>query len=83
MTTNCADEARRIMRAYPLTTYLVMAMVVIVSSQPSTHTRFYGAYRAILERLRALKKELARAAALRRNLPHGLVQVVSQVEYAR
>eukprot|EP00965_Chrysotila_dentata_P183484 6058838-Pleurochrysis_carterae.AAC.1 len=26
MTTDCADEARRIMRAYPLTTYLVMAM---------------------------------------------------------
>eukprot|EP00965_Chrysotila_dentata_P099151 3278426-Pleurochrysis_carterae.AAC.1 len=65
-----ADEARRVMRAYPLTTYLVMAMAVIISSQPSTHAVIYGAYRAIQERLRAFKRGLARAAALRRNLPH-------------
>eukprot|EP00965_Chrysotila_dentata_P168355 5559619-Pleurochrysis_carterae.AAC.1 len=32
-----ADEARRVMRAYPLTTFLVMAVAVIISSQPSTH----------------------------------------------
>eukprot|EP00965_Chrysotila_dentata_P165345 5459653-Pleurochrysis_carterae.AAC.1 len=49
-----------------------MAMAVIISSQPSTHARIYGAYRAIQERLRAFKRVLARAAALRRNLPHGL-----------
>eukprot|EP00965_Chrysotila_dentata_P135928 4493313-Pleurochrysis_carterae.AAC.1 len=67
-----ADEARRVMRAYPLTTYLVMAMAVIISSQPSTHARIYGAYRAILDRLYAFKRGLARAAALRRNLRHGL-----------
>eukprot|EP00965_Chrysotila_dentata_P088978 2937435-Pleurochrysis_carterae.AAC.2 len=71
-TMDCADEARRIMRVYPLTTYLVTALVVIISSQPSTHARVHGADRAILERLRAFKIGLARAAALRRNLPHGL-----------
>eukprot|EP00965_Chrysotila_dentata_P109673 3624495-Pleurochrysis_carterae.AAC.1 len=65
-----ADEARRVMRAYPLTTYLVMAMALIISLQPSTHARIYGAYRAIQLRLCAFNRGLARAAALRRNLPH-------------
>eukprot|EP00965_Chrysotila_dentata_P028811 957831-Pleurochrysis_carterae.AAC.1 len=60
------------MRAYPLTTYLAMALVVIVSSQPSTHARIYDAYRATVETLSAFKRGIARAAALRRNLPHGL-----------
>eukprot|EP00965_Chrysotila_dentata_P123823 4092697-Pleurochrysis_carterae.AAC.1 len=60
------------MRAYPLTTYLVMAVAVIIPSQPSTHARIHSAYRAIQERLHAFKRGLARAAVLRRNLPHGL-----------
>eukprot|EP00965_Chrysotila_dentata_P031862 1062448-Pleurochrysis_carterae.AAC.1 len=67
-----ADEARRFMRAYPLTTYLAMALVVIVSSQPSTHARIHDTYRAALETLSAFKRGAARVAALRRNLPHGL-----------
>eukprot|EP00965_Chrysotila_dentata_P130573 4316914-Pleurochrysis_carterae.AAC.1 len=47
-------------------------MAVIVSSQPSTHDRVYGAYRAIQERFRAFERGLVRAVELRRNLPHGL-----------
>eukprot|EP00965_Chrysotila_dentata_P078535 2588037-Pleurochrysis_carterae.AAC.1 len=49
-----------------------MAMAVIISSQPSTHAQICGVYRAIRERLHSIKRGLARAAALRRNLPHGL-----------
>eukprot|EP00965_Chrysotila_dentata_P124252 4107504-Pleurochrysis_carterae.AAC.1 len=30
----CADEARQVIRAFSLITYLVMALAVIVSSQP-------------------------------------------------
>eukprot|EP00965_Chrysotila_dentata_P110427 3648513-Pleurochrysis_carterae.AAC.1 len=59
-----ADEARQVMRAYPLTTYLVMAVVVITSSQPSIHARIHSAYRAVIERIHAVRQGLARAVEL-------------------
>eukprot|EP00965_Chrysotila_dentata_P000369 12659-Pleurochrysis_carterae.AAC.1 len=52
-----ADEARQaVKRAYPLTTYLVMAVVVTTSSQPSTHARIHSAYRAAIERIHAVRQ---------------------------
>eukprot|EP00965_Chrysotila_dentata_P136849 4525882-Pleurochrysis_carterae.AAC.1 len=60
------------MRAYPLTTYFVMADVVITSSQPSTHACIYNAYRAACNRIQAIRRGLARALELRRKLPRGL-----------
>eukprot|EP00965_Chrysotila_dentata_P039392 1309743-Pleurochrysis_carterae.AAC.1 len=48
-----------------------MAMIVITASQPSTDVRINGAYRAVKDSLRALGRGLARAAEVRRHLPHG------------
>eukprot|EP00965_Chrysotila_dentata_P022594 748069-Pleurochrysis_carterae.AAC.2 len=39
------DEGRRIVKDYPIITYLVMAVIVITSSQPSTHARIVDAWR--------------------------------------
>eukprot|EP00965_Chrysotila_dentata_P011245 366273-Pleurochrysis_carterae.AAC.2 len=48
-----------------------MAMIVITAQQPSTQVRISGAYRAVKDGLRALGRELACAAEVRRHLPHG------------
>eukprot|EP00965_Chrysotila_dentata_P136270 4506101-Pleurochrysis_carterae.AAC.2 len=57
ISTGYANEALQVMmRAYPLTTYLVMAVAVITSSQPSTYARFHSAYRPVMEYLSALAR---------------------------
>eukprot|EP00965_Chrysotila_dentata_P206341 6183480-Pleurochrysis_carterae.AAC.1 len=59
------------MRAYPLTAHLIMAVAVITSSQLSIHARIYaGTSRTVGNRIHAFKRGFARAAELRRNLPH-------------
>eukprot|EP00965_Chrysotila_dentata_P018949 631808-Pleurochrysis_carterae.AAC.1 len=54
--TKHAHEARQVMRAYLLSTHFVMAVVVITSSQPSTHAYIYNAYRATCNRIQAIRR---------------------------
>eukprot|EP00965_Chrysotila_dentata_P106706 3524534-Pleurochrysis_carterae.AAC.1 len=54
-----------------------MAIVVITASQPSTYARISGAYHTVTDGFNALDCGLARAAEMRRHLPHGFAIVCS------
>eukprot|EP00965_Chrysotila_dentata_P108315 3577642-Pleurochrysis_carterae.AAC.2 len=43
----CADDMRRFVREYPLSTYLVLGRTVLVPSQPTFHARVKNAYCAM------------------------------------
>eukprot|EP00965_Chrysotila_dentata_P011999 394019-Pleurochrysis_carterae.AAC.1 len=67
-----ANDTRRLMKEYFLTSYVIMAIVVITSSQPSTHGRIGDAYHTIRKGVNTLRSGLARAAEMRHHAPHGL-----------
>eukprot|EP00965_Chrysotila_dentata_P065669 2176217-Pleurochrysis_carterae.AAC.1 len=52
MPTVSINEARHIVKENPSTTYLVMAVIVITSSQPSTQARIADAWRRLSNGLR-------------------------------
>eukprot|EP00965_Chrysotila_dentata_P168295 5557662-Pleurochrysis_carterae.AAC.1 len=60
------------MKSYPLTTYLIMALVVFTLSQPSFYARIKGIGHAITNTCNAFKARIARMAELRHHMPHGL-----------
>eukprot|EP00965_Chrysotila_dentata_P162280 5358995-Pleurochrysis_carterae.AAC.1 len=69
MPTASINEGRRIMKENPITTYLVMAVIVITSSQPSSQARIADAWRRLSNGLHCL---ITQAMAVPRHLPHGV-----------
>eukprot|EP00965_Chrysotila_dentata_P078076 2574630-Pleurochrysis_carterae.AAC.1 len=60
------------MKSHPLTSYLIMALVVFTSSQPSFYARIKGIGHAITNTcINAFKARIARMAELRHHMPHG------------
>eukprot|EP00965_Chrysotila_dentata_P106801 3528299-Pleurochrysis_carterae.AAC.1 len=67
-----ASAARRVVYSYPILTYVAMATIIIISSQPATHARMANAVRSAIDGAYTLGKWLALMAQMRRNIPHGV-----------
>eukprot|EP00965_Chrysotila_dentata_P034022 1132884-Pleurochrysis_carterae.AAC.4 len=65
-----ADDILGVMKGYPLTTDLVIALVAVTSSQPSTYTRIKSIGRTIVDSLSTFGHRLARVAEIRHGMPH-------------
>eukprot|EP00965_Chrysotila_dentata_P241717 6204442-Pleurochrysis_carterae.AAC.2 len=68
---------RRAVRKYPLSSYLALATKGPVSSQPTFHAQVKHAFQSITASCRNLTG--ARAAEMRRNLPHGFTIIRSML----
>eukprot|EP00965_Chrysotila_dentata_P013703 453670-Pleurochrysis_carterae.AAC.1 len=57
---------------HPLLSYTVIATVILLSAQPTTHACLANLWRTVWEGAQAIGRGIGRAAEARRSLPHGL-----------
>eukprot|EP00965_Chrysotila_dentata_P209181 6185150-Pleurochrysis_carterae.AAC.4 len=67
-----AGASRRMFCDHLLLSYTVMAAVILLSAQPTTHARLANLWRTVWEGAQVIGRGSGRAAEARRNLLHGL-----------